>query len=426
MNRPGKHHFFLLLLLFYLPLSVLSQPAAKPETGFLRQLLYEKMPSFGYILDNPGKYRLQVIYTRVDRDAENKPSLKVFYLRDEPPEFFSPASLVKLPLSAMTLEKIAQLDIPGLTKESRFSEECNYACQEAVREDVLAPDSVPRFSEIIREALIVSDNEAYNRMYEFLGQEAINSRLTGLGYPGARILQRFAPCDSTENRHTNAFTFYSNDGEVIFRQDAKNNIARYPLPKDNLVVGDAYINDFSRKIDRGMNFTGKNYVALADIDDILKRIIFPGIYPEEKRFRLDTDDLRFLRYNLAVSPPESGIPAFTSNKKDYWEALTNYLYYGCEKDAIPDKNLRIFNIVGQSYGFLSDCAYFADFENGVEFFLSATLYVNEDGVLNDGKYEYTTVGFPFLKALGRQIYAYERQRSRAVKPDLEEFRRPFR
>lgn len=422
MNRPGKHRFFLLLLMFYLPLSVLSQPAATTETGFLRQFLYEKMPSFRYILDNPVKYRLQVIYTQIDRDTENKPSLKVFYLRDEQPEFFSPASLVKLPLSVMTLEKIDRLDIPGLAIETRFTEDSSYLCQEAVREDVLAPDSVPRFSNIIREALIVSDNEAYNRMYEFQGQQAINNRLRELGYADARIIQRFASCDSTENRHTNGFTFFDENGKIVYRQEPQYNTRRYPVAAGNLVVGKAYLTDYGRRIDRGMNFTWKNLVPLADIDDILKRIIFPAVYPEDKRFMLTKEELDYIRRNLALSPAESGIPALSSNKKDYWDALTNYLYYGCEKDAIPGKNPRIFNIVGQSYGFLSDCAYFADFENGVEFFLSATLYVNEDGILNDGKYEYATVGFPFLKELGRQIYRYELQRDRKVKPDLSEFR----
>ena len=42
--------------------------------------------------------------------------------------------------------------------------------------------------------------------------------------------------------------------------------------------------------------------------------------------------------------------------------------------------------------------------------LSAVIYANEDGVLNDGKYDYYNVGMPFLAELGRQFYNYELRR----------------
>lgn len=77
-----------------------------------------------------------------------------------------------------------------------------------------------------------------------------------------------------------------------------------------------------------------------------------------------------------------------------------------------DANLRIFNVVGKAYGVLSDCAYVADFENNVEFMLTAVLYVNEDEILNDDKYEYDTIGHPFLAELGNLIYNFERTRNR--------------
>jgi hypothetical protein len=54
--------------------------------------------------------------------------------------------------------------------------------------------------------------------------------------------------------------------------------------------------------------------------------------------------------------------------------------------------------------------------------LSATVYVNSDGVLNDGKYEYTTVGWPFLYQLGQTVYQHELKRKRRFKPDLSEFK----
>ena len=53
-----------------------------------------------------------------------------------------------------------------------------------------------------------------------------------------------------------------------------------------------------------------------------------------------------------------------------------------------------------SHGYLADVAYFADSLHQSEFMLSAVLYVNHDGVINDGTYDYDTIGLPFLALLG--------------------------
>jgi hypothetical protein len=51
-----------------------------------------------------------------------------------------------------------------------------------------------------------------------------------------------------------------------------------------------------------------------------------------------------------------------------------------------------------------------DSKNGIEFMLTAVIYVNKDGVLNDNKYEYEAIGFPFFNEIYRIIYEYESKR----------------
>ncbi|MFN5143763.1 MAG: hypothetical protein ACK5D2_00020, partial [Bacteroidota bacterium] len=80
--------------------------------------------------------------------------------------------------------------------------------------------------------------------------------------------------------------------------------------------------------------------------------------------------------------------------------------------------VRVFNKVGWAYGFLTDVSYVVDTINRVDYFLSATLYVNSDGVVNDSKYDEETVGFPFLRELGRLVYNYELTRKRPYRPSL--------
>jgi hypothetical protein len=75
--------------------------------------------------------------------------------------------------------------------------------------------------------------------------------------------------------------------------------------------------------------------------------------------------------------------------------------------------------VGDAYGFLLDIAYVMDPEKKVEFMLSAVIYCNSDGILNDSKYDYDTIGFPFYKNLGQLIYNYELKRKKAFLPNLD-------
>jgi hypothetical protein len=42
-------------------------------------------------------------------------------------------------------------------------------------------------------------------------------------------------------------------------------------------------------------------------------------------------------------------------------------------------------------------------------------------VLNDSQYDYDSVGFPFMKNLGRVIYEYEKKRKKSYVPDLSTF-----
>ena len=68
-----------------------------------------------------------------------------------------------------------------------------------------------------------------------------------------------------------------------------------------------------------------------------------------------------------------------------------------------------------------DVAYIVDYKNNIEFFLSAGIYCNGDGILNDDKYDYKTIGLPFLKSLGQVIYNYELKGNHEVKPNLQPF-----
>jgi hypothetical protein len=82
---------------------------------------------------------------------------------------------------------------------------------------------------------------------------------------------------------------------------------------------------------------------------------------------------------MSMKPAESDYPAYDST---YTDAYVKFLLYGGSGN-MPEEGIRIFNKVGDAYGFLTDAAYIVDFKNGVEFLLSATVYTNENEIFND-------------------------------------------
>jgi hypothetical protein len=146
-------------------------------------------------------------------------------------------------------------------------------------------------------------------------------------------------------------------------------------------------------------------------------VLFPESAAANQRFNLTQDDYSFIRHYMSMMPHESDHPAYDST---YHDTYVKFLLYGAEKiKTNPD--IRIFNKPGDAYGFLIDAAYIADFKNNVEFMLSAAIYCNSDGILNDDKYEYETIGLPFMKHLGQAVYEYELKRKRSFIPDLSTF-----
>ena len=61
-----------------------------------------------------------------------------------------------------------------------------------------------------------------------------------------------------------------------------------------------------------------------------------------------------------------------------------------------------------AYGALSEVAYVVDRDSGVECMLAASIRVNADGILNDDRYEYDTIGIPFMAAWSRAVLDVER------------------
>ena len=411
------------LFIIVLLLAMTTACEQKPKwQGSLESLLASQPERFATVMQNPEKYRVQIMYTQIDRDANNQPGFKTLIYNVNPTEYFYPASTVKLPVSVLALEKLRRLNRPGLDLETTMLTGTGNDFLTRAVTDESSPNGLPSVGQYIRKILLVSDNDAFNRLYEFVGQREINERLRGMGYFDTRIIHRLeSSLSEDENRWTNPLRFINGD-EVVYEQDmAYSDIGFRGRQPERL--GLAEIVDGER-LERPKDFAGKNAYSLLEQHEFIKNLVFPESAKARKRPHLDEDHYRFLYRYMSMYPGESGIDAFKDTEK-YPPGYVKFLMYGGDAKTIPE-HIRIFNKVGDAYGFLTDAAYIVDFKNGIEFILSATIYTNENQTFNDDNYEYDEIGLPFLRDLGQAIYEVELERRREHTPDLSRFRFPDR
>jgi len=392
------------LLFMMLSLNSMAQTV---DTTLLEKLMRQHPDHFNGILNHPQNNQVQILYTQVIHNKNLPPLFRTYSYHADPHQYFYPASTVKLAAVIFALEKINQLNIKGLSAESTMITDSAYAGQTHVKRDSTAKNGLPSIAQYIKKILLTSDNDAFNRLYEFIGRAELNQKLQKYGFNDSRILNRLAIGDSGEPaKHTNPIQFY-NGTQLVYAQAAQYDPKEYPLALKGTTMGIGYIDSTERLVNKPFDLSNKNAFSLQDQQSMMKRLMYPNAFPRTERFDLKPADYALIYTYMSKLPTESDYPAY--NPKEFWPTYAKMLYYGREKDAKLNPDLKIFNKYGDSYGYIIDNAYFKDKKNKVEFFLSAVVQSNEDGIYNDGKYEYDTVCYPFMKNLGHMIYAYEKK-----------------
>lgn len=387
--------------------------AREQEDTLLASLMAKHPEQFAAVLHDTNELRVQLIYTRIDRDKKGRARLTHHYFHADTGQYFYPASTVKLPVAILALQRLNELNIPGLGPHTTMITGEDGDRQTEVCNDPSSPDGRPTIAHYIKKILLVSDNDAFNRLYEFLGQEYINNSLHAMGYPEVQIIHRLdVSLTEAENRHTNPVSFYDTSGKLIYSKPPERSQLVYAAR--NTKMGKGYMRG-EELVNEPFDFSRKNRMALSTLHSVVASIMFPEAMPEEKRFHLTRADYDFLRRYMSMMPPESRWPRYDT--AEVWDTYVKFLYYGAEKGT-AEPGIRIFNKPGDAYGFLTDAAYIADFGHKTEFILSAVIHCNRDGVYNDDHYDYTTVGLPFMKNIGRLIAAYELSRRVKYKPSF--------
>lgn len=345
---------------------------------------------------------VQVVYTRIDRDARNVAYFHDFYYQVDADQYFYPASTVKLPMAAAALEKINLLAIPRLTVNTPYFTTVN-SLDTGYQPG--APSSVAADIECM---LTLSSNTAFNRLYQFTGPCALRDTLVSKGYHQAEIRHQLGFADIGTGHADTVPCSFIEGNTTIYEQPGAHCHISAGVPH---YAGTAFFDALGRLQERPMDFSYRNCLSLLNLHKILQSIIFPERVTFEQGFRLTDTDHRLLMRSLGQWPRQmENLPA----NADYPDHYAKFL--------LPDVHgLRCFNKAGWAFGFLTDTAYFADPVRGIEFCLSATIAVHDGTPLQAQMPEQEKTGRQWLKALGTAVYDYELHRPKKYYPDLQRY-----
>lgn len=338
------------------------------------------------VLDSLEQHQVQIRFTQIDRQGDGL-VFTDFDFQLDTDNYFYPASTVKFPAAVATLEKLNELD--SLNRGDTFYVE---------------GDSVETtFGRAIDEIFAVSDNDANNRLIEFLGFDDLNQRIRNKGASPIRISHRLSTSDA-DDVTTKSLVIYKNDSSTMVSHPIVSSPLR-ALSLKNIRKGKGFYAGDSLYMEP-FDFGLKNYYPITTQHSVLKRVVFPETFDDDERFNLSADQHEFLLKSMSALPYQAGY-----DRNEYYDGYVKFFMFGDSEEPIPE-HFKIYNKVGYAYGTLTDCAYILDTKNNIDFMITATILVNSDGIFNDNNYEYDEVGIPFLAQLGREIYQYELKRKR--------------
>src|SRR6056300_1660186 len=365
--------------------TLLSCVSTKKYSNALDFALSSKDKRLAPVFESSDAYQVQILFAQINRSS-NGIELKEHLYKVDDNNYFYPASTVKFPVAVMSLEKLHQMDI-------------DYKTPYKLVTDTLTSS----FKKTLQELFAVSSNTAYNRLYEFLGKKHINSTIHSKGINHFRIAHRLSTPNANKlDRTAIILNPESESSQILQFEKDKPSTA---LSMNNLKKGRGFVYGEST-IYEPFDFSYKNYYPIQSQYEVLKRVIFPQLFNDDQGFDLSVEQRNFLLKSMSSLPREVGY-----DSREYYDSYGKFFLFGDSKKPIPEE-FKIYNKVGYAYGTLTDCAYITNSKNNVEFILIATILVNKNQIFNDNNYEYDEIGIPFLSALGKEIYRYERKRKR--------------
>ena len=352
------------------------------KNDFLKEIIKEK-----------EDYEIQILLTKIDQ-YNSKVDFQEYKYQLDDNKYFYPASTIKLPIVVLTLKKINELRSKGseITLKSKIT--LNYKDDYS---ELVIRDSITSFQNLIADVFLVSDNSASNILIDFIGYNYFNHEMENAGFDKTYLNHKFNPDPYVNSTWQisdldNNIISSINDNQKIIKADEKTN---------GLEKGERRY--FKGEIlDESLNFSEKNRSSITDMHHLIKYIFYPEIFDITNTFNLNVEDYDFLRYWMSRFTYEDIGEKFIGDEK-FFETYNKFFIHGDEQ-SVSNEQIRVYNKIGQAYGTSIDNGLIKNYQDNVEFILTATIYTNKNKVINDNLYEYDDIAVPFLAKLSRSIY----------------------
>ena len=352
------------------------------KNDFLKEIIKEK-----------EDYEIQILLTKIDQ-YNSKVDFQEFKYQLDDNKYFYPASTIKLPIVVLTLKKINELRSKGseITLKSKII--LNYKDDYS---ELVIRDSITSFQNLIADVFLVSDNSASNILIDFIGYNYFNHEMENAGFDKTYLNHKFNPDPYVNSTWQisdldNNLISSLNDDQKIIKADDKT----IGLEKGERRYFKGEI------LDESLNFSEKNRSSITDMHHLIKYIFYPEIFDSTNTFNLNVEDYDFLRYWMSRFTYEDIGEKFIGDEK-FFETYNKFFIHGDEQ-SVSNEQIRVYNKIGQAYGTSIDNGLIKNYQDNVEFILTATIYTNKNKVINDNLYEYDDLAVPFLAKLSRAIY----------------------
>ncbi len=345
------------------------------------------------IIKDKQDYEIQVLLTKINQYNSQVNFQEYKYQLDDN-KYFYPASTIKLPIVVLALKKINELRSKGseITLKSKII--LNYKDDYS---ELVIRDSITSFQNLIADVFLVSDNSASNILIDFIGYNYFNDEMKNADFHKTYLNHKFNPDPYVKS----TWQILDLDNNIISSLNDNQKIIKADDKTSGLDKGERRY--FKGEIlDESLNFSEKNRSSVTDMHNLIKYIFYPEIFDSTNNFNLNVEDYDFLRYWMSRFTYEDIGEKFIGDE-NFFETYNKFFIYGDEQ-SLSNKQIRVYNKIGQAYGTSIDNGLIKNYQDNVEFILTATIYTNKNKVINDNLYEYEEIAEPFLAKLSRGIY----------------------
>lgn len=382
----AKKYIFLIscVLISY---SSICQSFVNHKDSDLISLLKGKDKLIDLVLNNQDKYHLQINFTRVD---ERKSDITLHdYTLNKDKYYFHPASLIKLPIAITSLELISKyeeefgIDLNTFVHSETCS--CDFNTDRYVNSKAR-----PNLDILLREMLVMSNNDAYNFFYNLSGPTYFNQRMKELSLNNIILRNRFySGCTyQGANEH----------GGLYFQKSNSSNKYKIGCIKDSVqnIEQTVYLNY--------ANSRTSNVVSLHSIHRLMIQLFYPQSFSPDFKLSISNKNLEFLKSTLSSYP--NSVPNYQNVPNHFHKYLMPSIFLNNNTSKI-----KIYSKNGNAGGYISDVMLLSDEENNVKYFLSISMLNYKQKSYYKRRVVYTTPGIDVFRKISNVLYEYAKKQT---------------